>query len=59
MSALESLRISLDPLLQTGTVDITAELLSELLLPSPKPVTELPSVLLEVEQQRLRGVELG
>ena len=55
MSALESLRISLDPLLQTGTVDITAELLSKLLLPSPKPVTELPSVLLEVEQQRRRG----
>ena len=50
-SALESLRISLEPLLQTGTIDITADLLSELLLPSPKPVTELLSVFLRVEQK--------
>ena len=54
-SALEALRISLEPLLQSAAIDITNELLSELLLPSPKPVTELPSVLLKVSQQQGRG----
>jgi len=54
-SALEALRISLEPLLHSAAIDITSELLSELVLPSPKPVTELPSVLLKVAQQNGRS----
>ena len=44
---LESLCGLLSPLLKPGTVAVTSELLSMLLLPTPKDITDLPAVMLK------------
>ena len=48
-TAFETLRDTLGPLLETGTIPASEQLLVELLLPSPKPLADLPSILLKVD----------
>lgn len=47
VGAFETLKTSLAPLLESGVIVLSEDLLSELILPSPKPITELPSALLK------------
>lgn len=48
-AAFEAVRAALGPLLETGMIPASEHLLSELLLPSPKPLQELPAILLKVD----------